>query len=118
MASIFEQARIDLKTAAESASEEIKIIPKAGDEIALSARVGSRTFKTYDGTAVVYAVVCRFIVEVGDLAGYTPSNGDKIFFKNRAYRMGNPDGGPPWRWHGSDRSSIVILATETAARIE
>lgn len=114
---LFDQARLDLKAAAALAAETVTIVPKSGAGITLPARIGSRTFRTYAGAAVVYVVARRFIVEVADLGGYTPANGDKVVWRGRSHRMANPDGGPPWRWHGADRTSVVILATETAAKI-
>ena len=109
---LFDQARLDLKAAASAASETVVIVPKSGRPFTAPARIGQKVFKTYNGDVQVNVVCRRFLVELSDLGQYAPKTGDRIQWHGRVYRMGNPDGGPPWHWHGNDNSAMAIYATE------
>lgn len=117
MSSFFEQARQDLKQAATRASEPVSIQTRDGRLLEnIPARVGMKVFKTYSGDATFYAYARRFIIFSADLDGYSPANGDLVKWRGRAYRMGNPDGGPPWRWHGNAQDCLAIIATEVTQK--
>ncbi len=112
--SIFDQARMLLHATAPAAANQIVFLPRDREPVSLSARIGQKTFRSYDGDVVVYVAARRFLVELDDLGGHFPANGDRISWRGAYYRLGNPDGGPPWRWHGNDRKTIAVYATEVA----
>ena len=109
---IFSRFLTLLHTTAPAASDQIAFLPRDGEPVSLYARIGQKTFRSYDGDVVVYVAARRFLVELDDLGGRFPTNGDRISWKGAYYRLGNPDGGPPWRWHGNDRKTIAVYATE------
>ena len=110
--SLFDQGRRALESAAAMASEDITLVPASGGPVPLRARVGSKLFRTYDDGGVPVAVtVRRFIVRTADL-GSMPTNADAIIWRGRRFRLGNPDGGAPWRFHGNDNADIAIYATD------
>ena len=107
---LFDQGRQALAAAAAAASETVMLIHgQAATE--LPARIGSKIFRTYAGNAPVTVMARRFIVNVADLPAM-PVNGDAILWNGRKYRLGCPDGGPPWRWHGADNACVAIYATD------
>ena len=108
---LFDPGRKALESAAAMASEEITIALSGGGGVTLPARIGSKVFRVFDGDASVAVVVRRFIVRAADL-GSMPTNADTILWRGRRYRLGNPDGGAPWRFHGSENKDIAIYATD------
>ncbi len=109
---IFDSGRAALAAAAELAAEEITLVPASGGPVSLRARVGSKLFRTYDDGGVPVAVtVRRFIVRAAELDSM-PTNADSIVWRDRRFRLGNPDGGAPWRFHGNDNTDIAIYATD------
>lgn len=109
--SIFDNGRAFLAKASEGASEPIEFRPSSGADVTVPARIGRKMFKVYDGDAAVSVNTTRFIVKVADLPRY-PTNADTIAWRGRIYKLGCPDGGAPWRFHGSDNSNIAIYAND------
>lgn len=108
---IFDSGRAALEAAAAMASEDITFLPAGGTAVTVPARVGSKIFRVFDGDASVAVTVRRFIVRLDALPSY-PTNADTITWRGRRFRLGNPDGGPPWRFHGNDNAHIAIYATD------
>ncbi|MBR4222830.1 MAG: hypothetical protein IKR81_16845 [Victivallales bacterium] len=109
--SIFDEGRAALAAAAEAASEEITLTPASGNATTLQARIGRKLFSTFNGAVPVNVMARRFIVKVADLASL-PTRADTITWRGRTYRLGCPDGGAPWRYHGNDNQCIAIYATD------
>lgn len=108
---IFDSGRSILEAVASEAAETISYRTAAGLELTIPARVGQRLFKVASGGVPVTVATQRFVVRTSDLPAL-PGNGDAILFRGRRYKAGHPDGGPPWRWHGSDHATIAIYATD------
>lgn len=112
---IFDAGRSILESVASEASEQVVFAPVGSEpSVELPARVGQRLFKVASGGVPVTVATQRFIVRTADLPRL-PANGDAIHFRGRRYKCGHPDGGPPWRWHGSDHATIAIYATDFGA---
>ena len=110
--SLFDAGRDILATIAEAAAEEIVFRASDGIETTLRARIGKKLFKVADNSGIEYSVAARrFIVHLEDLP-HTPINGEAIIWNNTRYKLGCPDGGPPWRWHGNDGKDIAIYTLE------
>ena len=109
--SIFHPGRAILNEVASAASEEILFTPQNGAATAIRARIGEKLFKTAQGNVPVNMLARRFIVFLADLPGF-PSKGDTIAWNGRTYKLAHPDGGPVWRWHGNDGTSIAIYAID------
>ena len=109
--SIFHPGRAILKKVAAAASEEIIFTPQTGTAIVIRARIGEKLFKPAQGNVPVNMLSRRFIVCMDDLPGF-PGKGDTITWKGRTYKLSHPDGGPVWRWHGNDCTSIAIYAID------
>lgn len=108
---IFDSGRAALEAAAEMASEDIEFLPANGASVKVHARVGSKVFRVFDGDVSVAVTVRRFLVRVDSLPSM-PTNADTISWRGRRYRLGNPDGGPPWRYHDNENRHIAIYATD------
>ncbi len=108
--SIFDAGRQALAEAASLATEEITV-NIGGTEAAVNARVGQKLFKTASGPAEVCIMARRFIVRAADLPAM-PGNRDSLTWRGRLFRLGCPDGGPPWRWHGNDNQNVAIYVTD------
>ena len=85
-----------------------------GTASTVPARVGQKLFRTASGPAEVAVMARRFIVRSSDLAAF-PTTRDTLTWRGRRYRLGCPDGGPPWRWHGNDNQNIAIYVTDLGA---
>ena len=108
---IFDSGRAALDAAAALASEDIEFLPANGASVTVPARVGSKVFRVFDGDVSVAVAVRRFLVRVDSLPSM-PTNADTIVWRGRRHRLGNPDGGPPWRYHGNENTHIAIYATD------
>ena len=112
--SIFHPGRALLNEVAEAASEEIIFTPQNGTSVVTRARVGEKLFKVAQGNVPVNMLARRFIAFLSDLPGF-PAKGDTITWNGRTYKLSHPDGGPVWRWHGNDGTSIAIYAIDFGA---
>lgn len=110
---LFTPGRAILEEVAKAASEDIAItIGK--QSFTVPARIGEKLFKVAQGNVPVNMMARRFIVFTDDIPAF-PAKGDTITWKNRTYKLGHPDGGPVWRWHGNECKSIAIYAIDFGA---
>jgi len=114
--SIFDEGRQALAAAAAMATEPVSVTI-GSTTVAIQARVGQKVFRTHAGPAEVCVMARRFIVRTADLPAL-PGNRDSLVWKGRKFRLGCPDGGPPWRWHGNDNQNIAIYVTDLGAAPE
>lgn len=97
------------------ASEAITLTPAQGQAVTVQARIGQKLFKVNSGAVQTTIASRRFIVKLSDLNNVMPGKGDTITWKGRVYRLGCPDGGPVWRWHGNACADIAIYAIDFGA---
>jgi hypothetical protein len=114
--SIFDTGREAMESLLPALTEPIEYRPQGGAPATINARIGEKLLKIDDGAAQVTLMARRFIVRVADMAAGLPAPGDTIAWRGRNYRVGHPDGGPPWRWHGNTNTDVAIYAADSGAQ--